>query len=225
MKIAAVASEWAIIALESRKFNPGVEWVWVDEVSALRRHRDVVLYADLDFIPDEGRIRELNLLRPVPVLIHSVEHTLADIDTMAGIQPSGGADPSFIRINGWPGMLERTPCELAVRHKDEEVIVTRLFDSLGWSCCMVPDIPGMISGRILATIINEAWFTLQDGVSSREEIDVAMRLGTNYPAGPFEWGERIGLGKLHALLMKMSETDSRFCPPGALVEELHKIKI
>ncbi len=217
MKIAAIASEWSVKALESRKFNPGVEWVWVDEVSALKRHRDVILYADLDFTPDEGRIRELNLLRPVPVLIHSVEHTLADIGDMVGIEAS------FIRINGWPGMLERTPCELAVRHRDEEGAVARLFDSLGWPCCLVPDIPGMISGRILAAIINEAWFTLQDGVSTREEIDVAMRLGTNYPAGPFEWGERIGVEKLYALLLKMSETDSRFCPPGALVEELHKI--
>ena len=219
MKIAAVASEWAVKALESRKFNPGVEWVWVDEVSALKQHRDAVLYADLDFIPDPGRIRELTLLRPAPVLVHSVEHTLADIAVISGIEPS------FIRINGWPGMLERTPCELAVRHRDEEVAVARLFDGLGWPCCMAPDIPGMISGRILAAIINEAWFTLQDGVSTRDEIDVAMRLGTNYPAGPFEWGDRIGLKKLYALLLKMSETDSRFCPPGALVEELHKIKI
>lgn len=219
MKIAAVASEWSVKALESRKFDPDLEWIWVEEVSAFRRHRDVVLYADLDFIPDEGRIRELTLLKPVPVLIHSVEHTIADIDAIAGIETS------FIRINGWPGMLERTPCELAVRQRDEEAVVTRLFESLGWPCCLVPDIPGMISGRILAAIINEAWFTLQDGVSTREEIDTAMRLGTNYPAGPFEWGERIGLDKLYSLLIKMSESDSRFCPPGVLIEELQKIKI
>ena len=54
---------------------------------------------------------------------------------------------------------------------------------------------------------------------------MAMRLGTNYPAGPFEWGERIGLNKLYALLLKMSVSDNRFCPPGALIEELQKIKI
>src|ERR1700722_3037345 len=150
MKIAAVASEWSIKALESSKFNPDLEWIWVEEVAALRRHRDVILYADLDFTPDGGRIRELTFLRPVPVLIHSVEHTLADINAIAGMETS------FIRINGWPGVLERRPCELAVRHRDEEGAVTRLFDSLGWPCSLVPDIPGMISGRILAAIINEA---------------------------------------------------------------------
>jgi 3-hydroxybutyryl-CoA dehydrogenase len=229
MKIAAVGNEWSVKALASRKFNPGIEWVWVEGVDALGQHRDAVLYADLDFIPDADRIRKLSLLRPIPVLIHSVVHTLAEIDALAeddrpGIS-SGSATASFIRINGWPGLLERTPCELAVRDKEDEAFAGKLFDWLGWPCRLAPDIPGMISGRILAAIINEAWFTLQDGVSTKEEIDIAMRLGTNYPAGPFEWGQLIGLGAIYELLVKMSETDNRYCPAGVLAEELRKVKI
>jgi 3-hydroxybutyryl-CoA dehydrogenase len=219
MKIAAVGNEWSAKVLASRTFNPGVEWIWVDEVDALGQHRDAVLYADLDFKPDEGRIRKLNKLHPIPVLINSVVEPLTDIAArweMAGF---------FIRINGWPGLLERTPCELAVRQKEEETAVGSLFDSLGWPYCLVPDIPGLISGRILAAIINEAWFTLQDGVSTKEEIDLAMRLGTNYPVGPFEWGERIGLEAIHALLAKMSDTERQYCPAGALTNELQKVKI
>ncbi len=49
MKIAAVASEWSVKALDSSKFNPDLEWIWVEEVAALRQHRDVILYANRQF--------------------------------------------------------------------------------------------------------------------------------------------------------------------------------
>ena len=52
---------------------------------------------------------------------------------------------------------------------------------------------GQIGARILATLVNEAASAVADGVATPESIDRAMRLGTNYPSGPLEWGERIGL--------------------------------
>ncbi|MEP6679887.1 MAG: 3-hydroxyacyl-CoA dehydrogenase NAD-binding domain-containing protein [Chloroflexota bacterium] len=53
---------------------------------------------------------------------------------------------------------------------------------------------GGIVARILATIVNEAASAVAAGGATPEAIDTAMRLGTNYPSGPLEWGERIGLG-------------------------------
>ena len=50
-----------------------------------------------------------------------------------------------------------------------------------------------ITARILAVIVNEAASAVAEGVASPHAVDTAMRLGTNYPSGPFEWGERIGL--------------------------------
>ena len=50
-----------------------------------------------------------------------------------------------------------------------------------------------ISARVLAALVNEAASALADGVADPAAIDTAMRLGANYPAGPLEWGERIGL--------------------------------
>jgi 3-hydroxybutyryl-CoA dehydrogenase len=50
-----------------------------------------------------------------------------------------------------------------------------------------------VAARILAAIVNEAASAVADGVASPEAIDTAMRLGTGYPSGPLEWGERIGL--------------------------------
>jgi len=57
-----------------------------------------------------------------------------------------------------------------------------------------------IAARILATLVNEAASAVADGVASPEAVDTAMRLGTNYPSGPLEWGERIGLSSvIHTL--------------------------
>ncbi|HEX2195230.1 MAG TPA: 3-hydroxyacyl-CoA dehydrogenase NAD-binding domain-containing protein [Candidatus Limnocylindria bacterium] len=50
-----------------------------------------------------------------------------------------------------------------------------------------------IAARVLAAIVNEAASAVADGVASPDAIDIAMRLGTAYPWGPLEWGERIGL--------------------------------
>src|SRR5450432_872578 len=218
MKIAAVGNEGSRRALASKKFNPGVEWAWVESIDLLGRHPDAVLYADFDFTADEARIGQLSRL-PGPVLIHSVIHDLS------GIEAISGSGRSFIRINGWPGLLEREPCELAVKDETAVTTVGSLFTSLGWPCRFVPDIPGMISGPILATIINEAWFTLQDGVSTKQEIDEAMRLGTHYPFGPFEWGRRIGLDAIVELLSVLAMGNDRYIPAEALKEELQKVKI
>jgi 3-hydroxybutyryl-CoA dehydrogenase len=53
-----------------------------------------------------------------------------------------------------------------------------------------------IAARILATVVNEAASAVAEGVAAPEAIDTAMRLGANYPSGPLEWGERIGLARV-----------------------------
>jgi 3-hydroxybutyryl-CoA dehydrogenase len=87
-----------------------------------------------------------------------------------------------------------------------------------------PDIPGMISARVVAGIINEAWYTWEENVSTKEEIDIAMRLGTNYPLGPFEWGERIGLGQIARLLSSLSKQDARYTPSKALWDQMMRMR-
>jgi 3-hydroxybutyryl-CoA dehydrogenase len=49
-------------------------------------------------------------------------------------------------------------------------------------------------------IINEAYYTSEEGTALREDIDLAMKLGTNYPYGPFEWAKRIGTNQVIKLL-------------------------
>ncbi|MGH7797692.1 MAG: 3-hydroxyacyl-CoA dehydrogenase family protein [Candidatus Binatia bacterium] len=75
-----------------------------------------------------------------------------------------------------------------------------LFRSLGKETVRVKDTAGLTFPRILSLIINEAARSLEEGVASADEIDVAMRLGVNYPQGPLRWADQIGLEDVLAVL-------------------------
>jgi len=69
-------------------------------------------------------------------------------------------------------------------------------------------------------IINEAFLTVEENVSVEKEIDTAMKLGTNYPYGPFEWGEKIGLNKVVYLLEVLEKEQNRYKPAGLLKNKI-----
>ncbi len=74
------------------------------------------------------------------------------------------------------------------------------FTSLGKHVEWVGDAPGLVLGRIVSQLVNEAHFALGAGVADAADIDTAMRLGFNYPRGPFEWCEAIGAPRVLAIL-------------------------
>jgi 3-hydroxybutyryl-CoA dehydrogenase len=97
--------------------------------------------------------------------------------------------------------------------------VNDLMKALGRQAEWVADTEGMLSVRVIASIINEAWFALEEGISTPEEIDTAMKMGTNYPLGPFEWGRKIGLNKLVHLLDRLAMKQERYSPCPLLKKE------
>lgn len=64
---------------------------------------------------------------------------------------------------------------------------------MGKETVVVNEFPGFVTSRISALVGNEAFFMLQEGVGTAEEIDKAIKLGLNYPMGPFELGDLVGL--------------------------------
>jgi 3-hydroxybutyryl-CoA dehydrogenase len=84
-----------------------------------------------------------------------------------------------------------------------------LAETLGWRAELVADGPGLVLGRIIVQLINEAAFLLQERNATRADIDAAMTLGVNHPHGPIEWCSRIGtdhvLGLLDALHRELGE--------------------
>ncbi|MSP40192.1 MAG: 3-hydroxybutyryl-CoA dehydrogenase [Deltaproteobacteria bacterium] len=94
----------------------------------------------------------------------------------------------------------------------------QLFKSLGKDTVRVKDAPGLTFPRILSLIVNEAARSLEEGVASAQEIDVAMRLGVNYPQGPLKWADQIGLDEVLAVLegLQRETGDDRYRPAPML---------
>jgi 3-hydroxybutyryl-CoA dehydrogenase len=94
----------------------------------------------------------------------------------------------------------------------------RFFRALGKETATVKDGPGLTFPRILSLIINEAARALDEEVANAEEIDIAMRLGVNYPAGPLRWADQIGLDEVLAVLegLHRDTGDDRYRPAPLL---------
>ncbi|MDH6215002.1 3-hydroxyacyl-CoA dehydrogenase [Streptomyces pseudovenezuelae] len=98
------------------------------------------------------------------------------------------------------------------------VEATGLFQALGKDVSHIGDIPGMIVARTVARIVDLAHDAVAKGVATEEDIDTAMRLGVNYPLGPFEWSRRLGRNWAYALLddLHMRDPSGRYAPSLAL---------
>jgi 3-hydroxybutyryl-CoA dehydrogenase len=94
------------------------------------------------------------------------------------------------------------------------------FRAIGKEPVRVKDAPGLVFARVLSLIINEAARSLDEGVAQAEEIDTAMRLGVNYPSGPLEWADRIGLDDVLAVLegLQRETGDDRYRPAPLLAK-------
>jgi 3-hydroxybutyryl-CoA dehydrogenase len=79
-------------------------------------------------------------------------------------------------------------------------VATELCNSLGKTPVQAADYPGFIANRILMPMINEAIFTLMEGVGTAEAIDTVMKLGMNHPMGPLALADLIGLDVCLAIL-------------------------
>ncbi len=113
-------------------------------------------------------------------------------------------------------LVNRELLELTISAETDRDRLAAVCQQLGTAYQVVADQAGMVTPRVICMIINEAYFTLEEGTASREDIDLAMKLGTNYPYGPFEWANRIGLSNV-AKVLRAAEQDSgderyRVCP-------------
>lgn len=126
---------------------------------------------------------------------------------------------NYVRINTWFGSLKKNTWEVVCINENLKCIVNDFFNALSIQPIYVSDAIGLIIAPTISMIINEAYFALQDKVSTKQDIDTAMKLGTNYPYGPFEWGEKIGLKKIYTLLKTLEEHDEKYKPSDLLIKE------
>lgn len=206
MKIAVLTNEDLRAELLSNGVQSELEIVYVDSVSDFLKE-DADAYLDFLFKNEKQRMETLQKLLPKLVIINSVKDTLQETNS------------SFIRINAWPTFLKSSLIEAsAAEEKREEA--EKIFSFFNKKLEWLPDEVGFITPRVISMIINEAFFSLEEKLSSKEEIDTAMKLGTNYPFGPFEWADKIGKEKIVQLLKKLSRHQKRYEPAPLLLKSI-----
>lgn len=182
------------------------EGLQIDFIDSIGTSEPYDACIDLLFDNNVERIEWLKNLQVAIMIVNSVNTTLQHLPA------------SFVRINGWPTLLQARRIE-AAGGIELRSATDALFQQLGKEIEWVSDVSGFVSCRVISSIINEAFYTLQEQVSTVDEINTAMKLGTNYPYGPFEWAGKIGLIKIYSLLAKLSEEQSRYQPAPLLKQK------
>ncbi|MDZ7648553.1 MAG: 3-hydroxyacyl-CoA dehydrogenase family protein [Cytophagales bacterium] len=123
---------------------------------------------------------------------------------------------NFFGFCGLPTFLNRELLEVSLLKESDLPFLDAICNKLNTKYAHVADSVGLVTPRIICMIINEAYYTVEEGTANRTDIDLAMKLGTNYPYGPFEWGQKIGLGNVYDLLTAVhaATQDERYliCP-------------
>jgi 3-hydroxybutyryl-CoA dehydrogenase len=164
-------------------------------------------YIDLLYQWSPERVDQLDQLDSPLVIINAVMGN-------PGAHPMG-----FIRINGWPTFLKRPLVEAWSSDETMRKQVEEVFVCFGKKVEWIPTSTGFVTARVISMIINEAYYALDEKVSTKEEIDIAMKFGTNYPYGPFEWSQKIGLQNIYELLYSLSILEARYKPSPLLKQE------
>lgn len=135
--------------------------------------------------------------------------------SLAALDPGGGA----VGFHALPPLSEAALVELT-KGPDSAAAAAdaaeRFFATLGKHTVWVADAPGLVLGRIVCQVINEAAFAIGEGVGSAQDIDAGMVNGLSYPRGPLAWADQIGLdhvvGVLDGLYSELREERYRTAP-------------
>lgn len=212
MKIVVTGEEQRVAELRARLAsiaNLEIDFTDGDEDED---YKDYDAIFDLNLDDDYSRLSLYASLKEKPVFVNAVKTSLAEMVYATGAK----VKCQLFGINALPGFLSQPVWEMSFYRKFETPAAEKLAKELGISFLPVEDRTGMVKPRIIFMIINEACYTLQEGTAAMEDIDRAMKLGTNYPYGPFEWCDKIGITSVFETLASVYEDtkDERYkiCP-------------
>lgn len=184
------------------KFGEGHQYTFETDHREAERFvsgKDLVL----DFILDEEpyKVEIYQNKENAKVFVNTAKVSLAELSNLHHHQIKA----TLFGFNGLPTFLNREIMEVSVLHPYHLPQLVEIAQKLGTEFLQVDDRVGLVTPRVICMIINEAYYTVQEGTATREDIDMAMKLGTNYPYGPFEWCERIGIKHVYELLEAVYE--------------------
>lgn len=174
---------------------------------------DVVVYSCHRAPSAEDVARVRDLLERTPVVVDSsdagwLDSLPAGAEWVRVHQPEGSAPFVEVVVDPVAGIQAGRGVEL-------------LLASLAAASVEVPALPGLVADRLANCMANEAYFVVEEGTASRDDVDTALRLGMNHPSGPFEHVRRVGVVAVDASLRSMREAsgDSRYRASALLARE------
>ena len=185
---------------------------------------DYAIFADCDLVveaatEDESIKREI-LKTLVPHLsadaIIATNTSSISITRLAAVTDRPGRFIGMHFMNPVPAMLLVELIRGIATEQDTFESVQALAVALGKTVSVAEDFPAFIVNRILLPMINEAIYTLYEGVGSVHSIDTALKLGANHPMGPLQLADFIGLDTclavMHVLYDGLADSKYRPCP-------------
>ncbi len=184
--------------------------------------RDVDLVFELTNISPDMKRRNLAQLdgivnTSVPIVSSSVTVTMAEQVTWLRYPFR------VIGIGALPSLTHGSVVEFTLSALTDKATRTRLEEFANLiekKPVFVSDSIGMVMPRILCSIVNEACFAMMEGVATARDIDTAMKLGTNYPRGPVDWGEHMNPRHVHAVMSALHKYfgEDRYRPAPLLLK-------
>jgi len=178
-----------------QKFGPTHEYLFGEsgeDIKEMMRSADVVF----DFHPEKSSAEARYSNFSNIVFLNTSLISLSELTD----QPGFLQRDSFFGFCGLPTFVNRSVFEVSMSAKKNEALLNEICRQLETDFVCVEDRVGLVTPRVICMIINEAYYTLEEGTASRNDVDLAMKLGTNYPYGPFEWAKRIGISNVIELL-------------------------
>ncbi|WP_211327109.1 3-hydroxyacyl-CoA dehydrogenase family protein [Chitinophaga flava] len=220
MNILVIADAQRYDELRQRDFSRHqVQWKTnLEDVLSVKAF-DLVIDLLFDDRPEHAAVYAKN--PGVPVLAGMVKTSLSEVMNQYAFEQGF----NIMGCNFLPGFISLPMLEVTLMDDGQQQVLDDIMYQLNWECTLVADTTGMVTPRVVCMIINEAYLTAEEGTASREDIDTSMRLGTNYPFGPFEWCERIGVKHVYEVLKAVHDVtgDDRYEVAALLQTEYEAI--
>jgi 3-hydroxybutyryl-CoA dehydrogenase len=202
------------VLLSAGTWGPGVEALLTSR-RLITRHpakaqAGIVLAGRRQDLPAVVSAMDQSLPVDRPLLCQTADVTLHEVaQWVTHAERLVGFDGLFLAPGKVAALARRaaTPPEICARAE-------HTMSALGKLPLWVDDPPGMISPRMLAVLVNEAAFAVEEGVAGEDGLDRAMVLGASYPRGPIAWGRRIGFEHILNVLdlLQRQFKDDRYRP-------------
>ncbi len=194
-----------------------VTWIGNDDLLDTIPEETTIVFDAGDGTHDRGDVlRSIAGLTPADVVIFADAYGTDVAKAVKGLR-------SPERLVAY-GILDAFATQQVIEIVDDERVTDdafelaqELFEAIGRRTVLVEPNAGLFLGRVVGSIINEAVGAVEEGIASADDIDVAMRLGTNYPVGPIAWGREIGGRRIAQILKRVAaEDDAVYAPHRAL---------